>query len=580
MKQSGDKPRNVLGVIAVALVAVMVQLGSVLVDPVGIAVGGASTEAPGHFWGLWTTLGGLAEHGPWWRSAPEIGWPRGFEGHLIDPTSLLVFAPVAVLGDVGAAVLGWNLLVALASVVAAVGGARLVRVVLGDVDLGVSVFAAAATAFTAYSLAFPWLGRTEYLTLALLPLQVSLLWQAAHSPGLRWCWALASGVTLGLVGANVGYGGLFAAFVNGGVAGLLLWRAPNRRICVGVLVVVAGVGLLMSTPSVVALLADPSVRQKMRPMAQRLLGGEVCALFRACAPTGLQYRLDSPVYVGWVLPLVAFWGAWRSHSRSLPWLGLAAVALVLSLGPGPYNARPAGWLVKLVPALRSVQDWSRLAAVVPMLLVVPAALGLKEAPRWLALALAALLCVDTSTYPRNRMALEIPSFSPAPSSDLLEVLDQLPPGPIVTLPVEGRTASVDAHEVGFHALWAHTHGRPVSARPDSFSDVTLSRSGLVQRTTQVAAALLEPVTVELRDCMAGDVSMLAERGFVALVLVDPAAHKEMSSWLSQVLGPPTVARPDAHGWSLSSSAAAAPCRVGALHTGPPSPRRSHHRMPH
>ena len=115
-----------------ALVVALVSLyygGAAWLHPFVVQLGSASSEAPGHLWGLWATADRLWQAGPFMRNVPGLGFPSGFTGHLMDPINLLLFLPGFWMGGGGmaGASLGWNLLHAASLLVGGYGAWRLAR---------------------------------------------------------------------------------------------------------------------------------------------------------------------------------------------------------------------------------------------------------------------------------------------------------------------------------------------------------------------------------------------------------------------------------------------------------------------
>ena len=262
----------------VALAALLLAGWPAWTDPTHLAVGSALTEGPGHLWGLWTTTNGLWAHGPLWRSDPGLSWPRGFEGHLIDPTSLLLFLPGYLLGGGGAAgaTLGWNLLHVGAMAVGLAGAWALGRAFTPPEAAGARGIGVAMVGFAPFWLAQPWLGRTEYLALLLLPGQLAALVGFLRHGG--WVRGLAATLLLGLIGIVQGYGPLFAAMVELPVALGLLLAAPDRRLALRRLLPVAAGALLLAAPGIPTRWAStsrwgrpPSTRRPVSSFAPAIL---------------------------------------------------------------------------------------------------------------------------------------------------------------------------------------------------------------------------------------------------------------------------------------------------------------------
>jgi hypothetical protein len=167
-----------------------------------------------------------------------------------------------------------------------------------------------------------------------------------------------------------------------------------------------------------------------------LLGAEGERLFPGLLAVGLG-----------ALALVRRRGPWRFYAAG------AGVLLVLSLGPswsigGRTVPLPYGWLSSL-PVLDSMRHPYTFAAVATFLLAVLAALGWREWPlssrRW-AGPLLVLLAVAEVLAPGPALR-RLPAGLPA----YFEILDRLPPGPVLEIPPFAEET----------LLWAARDGRPM-----------------------------------------------------------------------------------------------------------------------
>jgi hypothetical protein len=587
--------------------------GAAWLRPTRRAIGSAWSEAPGHLWGLWTTAAGVLEHGPLVRVAPGLGFPEGFEAHLVDPVNMLLYLPGYALGGGGlsGAVLGWNLLHAGAIVVGGLGCMAAARAVLGRAH-GTPWSAALLTAAFcggAFLLSHPHMGRSEYLPAVLLPWHVALLWRWVRGDA-GWRIGVAAGLLLGGVGLGGSYLAIFALLFELPLAlGLLAMAGAERRRVLGRLALVAAVALVVTLPMVAALLmypppgSSPLLSAPPRPMAESD-PGTLLTMLRLGPLPDLEPLLDQPPYPGLVLLGLALVGAVLRPRRALGWLLLGLWLAVLSLGAGIATNRggqpgmillPAGWLQSLAPPLANLKTWSRLACMVPLPLGLAAIHGVQALLRrvsrsWLhaglGFVLVAAVLADQASWPR-RSSLERPVFEPAAPADLLELTAQLPPGAVIQLPLEVSIGKGIKLQAARSHLWQLQHGRPITATPGVISDTSLRWSFLARlavnrqfteagrggrRGQPPLPGARGSLDAESLACARADAAALHAKGISALVLLeDEPAAEALYDLLEQVLGAPDHLRGDVQAWSLDGWAdhAGAPCEL------PPVPGKVH-----
>ncbi len=578
-------------------------------SPTRRALGSAWSEAPGHLWGLWTTATGLWEHGPLLRVATGLGYPEGFEAHLVDPVSLLLFLPGYALGGGGVtgAVLGWNLLHAGALVIGALGCVSLART-LAPTRPGAGWSAALLTAAFcggAFLLSHPHMGRSEFLPAVLVPAQLSLTLRWVRGQGGRLD-GVGAGLLLGGVGLGGSYVAIFAALLLLPLGlGLLVGAGRDWRRALSRLALVAGLGLLITLPMVWVLLAHPppggapllSAPARLMPEADP---GTLLTMLRLGPRPELEPLLDQPPYPGVVLLLLAGLGAALRPRQAAGWLLLGLWLLALSLGPAlalpsegqPAMIRlPAGWLMSVAPPLGHLKAWSRLGCLMPLPLGVAALYGVQALLErlgrgWqragLGLLLVALLLADQGSWPRAA-TLERPVFEPAQPRALAHLLEELPEGAIIQLPLEVSVGRGVKLEAARSHLWQLQHGRPITATPGVISDSSLRGSALARLAVnrQFAAAgrdarrgpplpgARSALTPEQLACARADAGALHDAGVAALVLMEEQpASDALRALLEEVLGPPSHSRGAFQAWALAPSSEA-PCAL------PPVPPKVH-----
>ncbi len=578
---------------AVLLVVVGWYGGTAWLRPGARAIGSAWSEAPGHLWGLWTTAAGILEHGPLVRIAPGLGFPDGFEAHLVDPVNLLLFLPGYALGGGGltGAVLGWNLLHAGAIVAGGLGCMALARTLVGQErgSAWSSALLTAAFCGGAFLISHPYMGRSEYLPAVLMPWHLALLIRWVRGD-LGWRGGLAAGLLLGGVALAGSYLAVFALLLELPIAlAMLATAGPHRRRTLGRLALVGGVAVLVALPMVAALLlypppgSAPLLSAPPRPMPESDLSALLTMLRLGHLPD-LDPLLDQPPYPGVALTLLAIAGAAMRPREALGWLLLGLWVAVLSLGCGLATLHqgqpgmiplPAGWLQALLPPLANLKAWSRLGCLLPLPLGVAALYGsqalLARLDRsWLravlGIGLVILVLLDQGSWPRRATA-DRPIFEPAAPAALLTVLQALPPGAVIQLPLEVSVGQGIKLQAARSHLWQLQHGRSITATPGVVSDTSLRWSALARLAVnrQFAAAgrgarrgqpALPGAQGSLDDaaltCARADAAALYARGVSALVLLDgEPASETLRALLEQPLGPPTHAEPGVLAWDLT-----------------------------
>lgn len=389
----------------------------------GRAPGLGSGEGAAHIWGLLTTSQGLWEHGPFLRVS-GAAHPAGVRRDLLDPVNLLVFGPVW--GATGRAALAWAGL-GLAWIAAAAASGWALGRRLGGPGAALLLGLAWAASPYLHGGLLP-VGRSEYWPWALWPLHLALLHDALHAarPDRRWRRAAAAGLVLGLL-AHGGWQPLLFLLLGQVPAALLLARGARRP--VPVLVVVGGLGALLSLPMLVAHLG-------VEPWWLRRLEGGTGAGEPLSTPvasllgTGGMTGGDAAPFVGWLLPVLAAWAAVRSRAAR-PWALLGGALLVVALGPrcsvgsltliGPFA---------LLPGSGSLHGPARLAglAVLPLGISIITLFSGSSAGRlgWRGALLLGLLAEGLLWRPRQ----ERPGIPVAPPSSLRALLAPLPAGPV------------------------------------------------------------------------------------------------------------------------------------------------------
>lgn len=624
-------PTLLVGAVCVAMMG-----GALLLDPLSAPLGSAYTEAPGHLWGLWTTARGLFEWGPLVRVAP-VGYPGLFASHLMDPINLILFLPFYFLFGEGAegAIAGWNALHLGAVALGALGCYRLGRRLLGDAPYAPWAIAAMTAVFCAspYLLYVPYMGRTEYLPATLYPLHLALLHRwlrrpVGGAPGIAeapplWV-GLACGLVLGAAALGGWYLAVFLALCEVPLSLGLAWHLPRKEAVIR-LAQVAAVSLVCVLPALWSVTAFP-------PDSGSMMGASVIPISAAEFPfdalPGLfrvhqqqlgERWMDQTAYVGLIALLLGGLGAWARPKEAGLWLGLTFWLLLLA--PGPFlvmdpmtvsagsNADlptlPGYYLLHLLPPLKAIRNWSRIAVVASLPAAVCALYGLNTVlgalrPRRVSLwgaGAVALVLVDQGTYP-NTWSWFRPSFEVHAPAGLMAALAKLPAGAVLQMPIDvSLKQGGGPEERGNYLLWQLQHGRPISATPLGGYDSTLvtcalSRYAVHSEVLAVEnrggslnpeAAVLQPVPPLRPDqvlCSQLSVPGLVQQGFSVITLhQDRAGASELDELLKAVLGEPDVAEGAVLAWDITDYAVpAAAQKVQSLCSLPMLPERFQSRV--
>jgi len=523
------------------------------------ALGRRCSEAPAHLWGLWVATDGLFSHGPLLRDT-AVGFPGHFRHHLIDPVHLLVFAPLMGLVDGPAgAVLAWNLVHVGWVGLGAWGTAVLAR------RLGFTGWSAAAwvacVAGGAAVAQHPELGRSEYLPALGLPWVLVGLWDAAH--GARPLRGPAAGALLGLLTLS---GPTLALFTLPWVALVGLWWTRRWRVLAAVLVP----GLVGACVALAAIYAWPP---QHLPDALSGAGREAVQSAELLNLVGLGppvRDLEHTLYLGIVALLMTGLGLVGDRRRAWPWVGLAAVLVLVGLGPEPTAAGrplvgPLSVLTQMVDVLSSVAGWPRVAWLLGIPLGACAAVGtgvVVARARWAGPLVVAALLVDARSFPGARVQGDgDPTFSPALSTELQTVLQQLPNGPLATLPAT-TPAAVEAcpldapwllRSVATDRSVTATHGNP----SDGLVGTGWLADGLALRPEHVLRhhrrSPIDP------SCVREEVARLQALGVVAYVVDDSLPRgRPARAALTALMGSPSVSEGTLAGWVLAEWLADAP----------------------
>ncbi len=542
--------------VAITATVVLVTLSPVIGHGWDAALGDPAGEGACHLWGLWVTADELWTHGPFKRVA-DVNYPAGFDRELLDPINLLVFWPVWTIGGRGpvAAAMAWNLIHALTLVLAALGGWRLARRLVGP---GVApLVALAATLCAPYLLNGSLAGRSEYLAAAWYPLHLSFL--VDHlKPGRRPRDTIGAALTLGLL-ANSGWVVAFwIAALEIPLALVLCRQLPGWRTRGIRLAQVAAPALLMTLPVLwVHLNTDPWWLHRSAPTPWNEPSFRALPLENLCLfiPDRLMNRgIEVAPYTSHALFLAALLGAiWRPR-KALPWLALGGLLMILACGPTVSlswggEVRVFQNLVTtglcLIPPVNNIGNWNRMGLVAAFPLALAAAhaadVVVRRWPRAgpnLALVLTGLIVIEGLLW----RPLEPASFHTAIPPELSSSLSSLDAGAVLELPAghppaessqEDFTRSLGVADLSL--LWSMQHERPTTHCPQP-SDRQLAQLSVLAYNEYLDVGLAQ------FPCADSEQARLASAGFTAVVLVlDRVPQRDATpvEWqITQLLGPP------------------------------------------
>ncbi len=469
---------------ALAFLALLMILLWPATDGGSAALGAPTRDLFDHLW-LHGWLGSAVSSGDTLLSTADIGWPAG--GRLMhpDPVGWLVQLPfVPVLGAVGA----YDALLVVQLWLGCLAAWLLATRVSGSGVAG--WFAGLAFGFSPFLLGQSFGGESE--TVAAWPLVLALWALERTAAERRWRDAALAGA-LGALAAVASwyYGAFFAIY-------LVAWAALRCRHRAALLAL-GGFGLLVIGPAL--------VYAGMLGQGENLFQGLSLATYVQDHPDTLASMVGDPAgwlgfypgvlerlghprvqYLGTVVLLLALAGVLRRGSGRAWWLGVAGIALLLSLGPvlhfggvavtlgdwtvpGPLAA--IAWL-PLVGLMRLPHRWTLMAA---LALAVLAARGLvalagdadaapaareRSRPRLpVAVALATVLLgfdlLAFSDLPGlGGWGLQVPAVAGLDAPPPIHA--QLPGGGAV-LDLPPRMMDQDAR--GRYLVWQRHHERPV-----------------------------------------------------------------------------------------------------------------------
>jgi hypothetical protein len=387
-------PPGALLACAATVTSLLLLLHPVLGQPTRLLLGSVDSEAPAHLHWLLAGLRGLWHQGPFVLSAS----PMGLEptDALMDPTSLLLMAPVSAAagGGLAGATLAWNMLPALGLLGAAAGAWLWARTWLGARDPGAwgAGLATALAASSQWTLHQVEVGRSECFLYPAFVLHGALLFGALRGGGRgRWLGAGASLLLMTWCGLSSVPLLLMMELL---VVAWALRARPAWRPTIAGLVAMAAVIALACVPLLLALAAHPP--PSATDLEARVPGASAALRSMLTGQADLLQGLpgyEVTPWLGWALLLGAALAALRWRQARLP-LVLAAVLWTVCAGPWPRLGAttlpgPAALLEALPGPLGLIRGWVRLLGMLaPVVAVLAAAAALRRP--WVALALALL----------------------------------------------------------------------------------------------------------------------------------------------------------------------------------------------
>ncbi len=588
-----------LPALLVGLCGVWAFCGPALLDPLNRLATGLYTEGPGHLWGLWLGALDVPEHGGLVRTSTS-GWPGFFQSHLMDPINLVVFAPVFWLAgaDADAAALAWNALHAAAPLVGAWSVWRLAVRLLGRTHVALpwaAMLGAIALVLSPYYLSYPLMGRTEYLPAVLYPWHLALLHEWMRRPRVDDVGDVAPapgvgvGVSAGAVLGAAALGGWYLA-VFLALASVVFAVAWSRRLplgeALGRLGFVALVAVPITFPAAWALVSFGMPVDVTGLVSEPVRCVSVAQLVRM-VPSDDTPRLDYEPYIGLVPLLACAVAAALRPRREWVWFGAAGLTLSFAVGAnlsfgtevapdcGRAMAGPLAVVRALIPPLRAMRSWSRIMVVASavstgalIVLVGAAAPKLRRALGPITLLVGGLMVADQATYP-VRVPWVPDTFTHRPPPRFADALATLPPGPVLTYPIDVRLRFSGLEEHGLWNLWFLDRDRPMSAGALGARDATESYAVLTQEVSEWAVTTAEDCggrgdraavrksppdvpfpDMDLEDIRASAVNLLL-RGYVGAIAVeDMEGGGNLRVLLGSALGPPAFDEDGVLAWDL------------------------------
>lgn len=498
-------------------------------------------EGVAHLWSWWVLDGAGALLG---AHVDRVAVPEGLWVHGIDPLHGVLFG----LAAVGGPSAGFALVQLTGLVLAGLAGWALARE--AGADRGGRMLAAAVASAAPTVVGAAADGITEGLGAGWVGLQLAALLALVRRPGGRP--ALLWAACLGAAAWSGPYNAVFSALVSLPVAGVWLWRRPDRARWV----LPAGFGgLALASPVLWAALGLEAGRPGAagrappeRPAAASDWRGawrEGADLLDLLVPDGLTGAVavaPTTAYLGIGLVVLAVLAVRRGASPGAwPWLLGGASAAVVALGPWLVlggepvavlgrELRPPVAGLELLPVLRRLSRWYRAGAVATLLLAPAAALAVRGWPWRRVVLVAGLVVVEL------RLGSPVPwplPVVPIPQDTVLVGVS----GPFIELPrvhplrQPGRLADENL-------LLQVVHGQATSATRNNRA-TALSESPELRQLERVVrtqpaegVAVLRQIAPELRTL-----------GYRALVLYPGRLPEGAPEVVAAALGAPVAEDP-------------------------------------
>ncbi len=519
------------------------------------AVGSATTDTPKHLWTLW-----------WMRQEAWAGTPGAWTTWVNWPDGMALY-PIAPLDGIAAALLPLgpialsNLLallhVTLLGVCAAWLGVEVTGTRIGAHAAGAL---AQACAFTGFTLE---VGVGELRAVWLLPLGLACLVRAHRTLDRRWFLALA-GVLGGAVIVCFYHGLFLGVAVAVWALSALVGRAAHRsrRLLAGY-ALAAGLALLVAVPVVRGFAGTYGGTEKSaQAFAADSWPGASVSVEELWTPgaalTATGRRYTGGRYLGWGALFLAGIGVAAGPRRALPWLAIAGVSVVLSLGPTlTWRGAPVPWgdqvlhlpMRLLNAGLAIVGEPLNFPArfLAPGMVALSVLAAMATRWRWTALlvpfAMADTLLNDRAAWPRQSVALPtMTAFAVEARSGGGAGGGAIGgPGAVANLTL---AANSEPAERNLAIAAQIAMNRPFAAIPiERLSD--WSRSG----NAWLAALPLTPAVTQIgapppsADALRADLWLLGDRGFAWILLTHagPTADARAERVLVGACGAPVRA---------------------------------------
>ena len=411
-----------------------------------------------------------------WRASQSIGasdavlvnFPLGIPIPIMDPVQL----PIAIPALLAHPVFGYNLLILINILGAALGCYVLARVFVPEKAALTAVAVAVTSPFLSGVVEF---GITEAMPIGFLGLHLAGLFLYAREGRARHAWM--AGGALACFAFSGWYHALFAAIANAILVPWLGYRSKRWRglLLQGLMAALCLVPSFLQFLSVRSYWAERWHAPESAPWAPNPFWHERAQygtdLLNWIWPTPGSLSLAPATYLGFITLGLAAWGWTHKKNATAPLLAAFGALLLLSLGHwvrvaghllhvgSVPIAGPAGLLTDVFPMLEGVSHWYRAIGPATVCLAALAAIGTHAlSKRWAAAwwVLPILITIESITL--SPVAWPRTQYDPSPP----EAYANLPAGPIVELPFDNAREPFSATPARIYERWQPLHGHAIA----------------------------------------------------------------------------------------------------------------------